>query len=1258
MAGQTQRYRSFILTPVGWHKLSERIRELQNKTRMRYSPRTIADRTQLIHPQGLSTGTVRKILNSKLGVDKSSLELVFKVLELNLEEGDYVWAYLGEEMLASFASLTAAGRAMSTPTASGRTDWIEAVDVSVFYGRTEELTTLQEWIEQERCRLVALLGMGGIGKTALSVKLAQQLQHQFEFVIWKSLRNAPPLREVLTNLLQFLSKQQETHFLDNVGTGISCLLEYLGSNRCLLVLDNAESILQGGVRAGSYREGYSDYGELFSAVAQTVHQSCLVLTSREKPREFKVLAGEAKPIRCLQLTGLNESEAREIFQAFGAFAGATVDWKMLIEHYGGNPLALKIVAPTIQEYLNGNLAEFVGYLRQGRFMFDDIRYLLEQQFQRLEELEQQVMYWLAINCEWVTLAELLADIIPERSPGELIEALDSLRRRSLIEKNAANFTLSPVVMEYVTERLIKQVCQEITQQQLALFKSHALMKAQAKDYVRDTQVRLILKLVIDGLLSTYGSNSRVENQLTQILALLQKIAPQESGYAGGNVFNLLAQLGTDWRGKDFSHLTVWQADLRQVDLQQVNFAHADLAKSMFAEPFGCIFSVAFSPNGKLLATGDTTGEVRLYQVRSGQQLLTCKGHTSGVWSVTFSPDGHVLASGSNDQTIRLWDVGTGECLSTLQEHGSRVWSVAFSPQGTTLASGSDNLSVKLWDISTGRCIKTLQGHTGRVYSVAFSPDGQTLASGSHDQTVRCWDTSTGLCLKTLRGHSNRVMSVTFSPRVSPEAELHRQLAPQGTMLASGSDDFSVKLWDASTGECLSTLQEHGSRVWSVAFSPQGTTLASGSDNQTVKLWDVGTGECLNTLQGHGSRIWSVAFSPQGTTLASGSDDLSVKLWDISTGRCIKTLYGYVNGVWSVAFSPDGQTLASGSHDQTVRCWDTSTGLCLKTLRGHSNRVISVTFSPRVLREAELHHASSGARLRMAVPAAELASDGTEKLRSIARQLAPQGTMLASGSDDLSVKLWDASTGKCLKTLQGHGSRIWSVAFSPDGQKLASGCHDQTVKLWDVGTGECLKTLQGHTDRIYSVGFSPDGQVLASSSEDHTVKLWDIRTGHCLTTLQGHTGWVWSVAFSPEGKTLASGGTDHTLRLWDANTGQCLKTLQGHTSWVLSVAISLDGHMLASGSVDQTVRLWDVSTGQCLNTLQGHTNWIRSVTFSPDGHSIASSSEDETIKLWDVSRGECLKTLLSPRPYEGMNITGVTGLTEATKATLFVLGVVE
>jgi WD40 repeat protein len=280
------------------------------------------------------------------------------------------------------------------------------------------------------------------------------------------------------------------------------------------------------------------------------------------------------------------------------------------------------------------------------------------------------------------------------------------------------------------------------------------------------------------------------------------------------------------------------------------------------------------------------------------------GHRKKVYSVAFSLDGRLLASSSGDQTIKLWWLPSGELLGTLQGHKNSVYSVAFSPNGNFLASGSRDKTIKLWEINTGRVWRTWR-HRGSVWSVAFHPNGELLASGSHDNTLKLWEVKTGKLLKTLKQHNSGVLSVTFSY--------------DGLLMASGDQDGMINIWDVEKGEVLHTILEH-SHIWSVAFSPDGRYLASGSNDSSIKIWDVNTSKKRLTLKGHGNGVLSVAFSADGRILASGSDDSTIRLWDVQTGKALNTLKEHGNSVLSVTFSTDGRFFASASQDKTIKLW--------------------------------------------------------------------------------------------------------------------------------------------------------------------------------------------------------------------------------------------------------------------------------------------------------------------------------------------------
>jgi WD40 repeat protein/transcriptional regulator with XRE-family HTH domain len=1197
------RVRGIVLSPHGWQRFqaAKQQAESEETWNKRFTQEDLSDRT------GLSLNTIARIFKRELGVDRQSLELLFRAFGLELTKTDYLSPITSEELSAF-------------PKANPQQDWDNAVDASVFYGREAELAQLWQWVVTERCRMVGILGIGGIGKSTIAVKAALQMQPEFEIVVWRSLANAPSLNELLTSLLKFFMPLQgdDPIIPGTLDEKLILLMQYWRSQRCLLILDNAETILHS-EQVGQWRSGYEAYGQWLKTIGETHHQSCCLLTSREKPQEIAFMEGTQSRVRSLPLSGLTLDDGRAIFREKGAFTASEAQWQNLINHYGGNPLALKMVAAATQDVFNGSIAEFIAYISQGTFIFEDIRDLLARQFNRLSAEEQKILYWFAIHREPVAIAQIRESVVGSADQQSVPQLINSLIRRSLIEKAKPTllekidglFFLQPVVMEYVTERLIQQVCTEFATRQLDVLQSHSLIRVQAKDYIREIQLRLIVQPVLEWLLSSYTNVSEVEDRARQLLAQQRQLSKYGAGYAAGNLINLLVQLKVDLRDSDFSFLVVQQADLRQVNLAGVNFQNADFSKSIFSESLNSAMSIDISPDGEIIAVGDSSGLVYLWQIATTQLLATFEGHTSWVWCVAFSPDGQRLASSGSDTSIRLWDVQSGQCLRVLTEHTGCVWSVNFSPDGQRLASGSDDQTVRVWNLQ-GDCIQVLQGHTKNVYSVHFSPDNQTLASGSKDESVRIWDVMNGKCLNVLQGHTEGVHCVRYSP--------------DGQLLASGSFGGSIRLWSgqlhANTYQSK-VLHGHTNWVWSMAFSPDGSILASGSDDGTLRLWNVQDAQCINVLEGHTDDILAIAI--RGQLMVSASQDQTVRLWNLH-GQSLKTLRGCTSGIRSLSLSPNGKTLASRGQDETIHLWHLPFDDNLSPLRPYKT----------------LHRETD---------AISCLTSWTSYL-----SVSPDSQTVATNGQDGSILMWNLQTGS-LSEWSGHDAPVWTVMFNPCGKILASGSHDQTVRLWNVDTHQCLRVLRGHQDGVRAITFNTDGQHLASGSSDQTIRLWDVQTGGCLQVLSGHTGGVFTLAFATNDQQLISGSFDQTIRLWDLQTGESIKVLRGHTGGVWTVAISPDSKTLASGSGDRTVRLWNLQTGHCLQVLHEHTSWVTSVSFSSNGQFLLSGSDDRTIKLWDIATGRCMKTLMSDRLYEGMNIQGARGLTNAQKATLKALGAI-
>ena len=539
-------------------------------------------------------------------------------------------------------------------------------------------------------------------------------------------------------------------------------------------------------------------------------------------------------------------------------------------------------------------------------------------------------------------------------------------------------------------------------------------------------------------------------------------------------------------------------------------------------------------------------------------------HVSTVECVAYSSDGRWIASGGSDAAIRLWNAENGDLFKTFKGHDKEVNEVVFSGNGEWLFSAGADGRIVRWDCGFfggagvegyGKKKIVVSDISQEFCSIAVSPDGSRIASGSSDSTIRLWDVTSGEQVALLNGHTDSVFSVVFSP--------------DGHMLASGSRDSTIRLWDVTSGEQIRLLKGHYNTVNSVAFSPDGQTLASGAWDDTIRLWDVVSGEEKAVYGAHYKNISSVVFSPDGQMLASGSGDTTIRLWDVTSGEQ-KALLGHTWSVQSVAFSPDSKTLVSGSIDNSIRLWSVTSGEEQAVLSGHNRNVSCVAFSP-------------------------------------------DGQMLASGSDDNSIRLWDVISGEHQALFSGHSYDVSCVAFSPDGKMLASGSEDESVRLWDVSSGEQKALLGEHSYDVSSVAFSPDGQILASGAWN--IRLWDVTSGKQLALLR--SGGVSCVVFSPDGQMLASSNGD-TIQLWDVMSCEVKAILAGHSHRVNSVAFTPDGKTLASGSFDKTVRVWDVTSGEQLALLSGHSDSVQRVAFSPDGRTLVSGAKDH-ICFWDVTQ---------------------------------------
>jgi len=515
---------------------------------------------------------------------------------------------------------------------------------------------------------------------------------------------------------------------------------------------------------------------------------------------------------------------------------------------------------------------------------------------------------------------------------------------------------------------------------------------------------------------------------------------------------------------------------------------------------------------------------------------------------------------------------------------------------------------------------TLKGHTDTITAAVFSPDGRLVATGSADNSIKIWDKASGELRTTLTGHSAAIKAVAFSD--------------DGKHLTTVDTNGVTKNWDIETGvETDLNIKLPGTER-SVAFSPDGSLkLMTRLDREnSAIISEIATGKELMNLKGHVGKVIAVAFAPDGKRAATGSADKTVKIWNVQTGRIIVTLTGHTQAVSVVSFSPDGEEIITGSSDKTARVWGTHGGKDIKLQDLDSVYVSSIAFSP------DGRQIVSGSR-SVSTPVAIIwdAANGKilQKLKAHTHYIysvaySPDGKTVLTGSRDKTAILWNVADGQKLHTLKGHTGSVYAVAYSPDSGRLYTGSWDKSVRVWDAQTGKHLKTLKGHTSGVLAIGVSPDSRHIVTgasingrktdreaASKLQTVILWDTQTGKKLKTLQGHDDSVYDVSYSPDGKKIVTASWDGSAKIWDAADGKVLKTLRGHSQSIQTIAFSPHGRRLATGSWDRTAKIWDVITGRELQTIEDHTAQVTDVVFSPDGRKLASASRDNTIIIWNT-----------------------------------------
>jgi WD40 repeat protein/energy-coupling factor transporter ATP-binding protein EcfA2 len=651
----------------------------------------------------------------------------------------------------------------------------------------------------------------------------------------------------------------------------------------------------------------------------------------------------------------------------------------------------------------------------------------------------------------------------------------------------------------------------------------------------------------------------------------------------------------------------------------------------------------FSPDGKhlLILEGDKT--VRIWDIKTNlKTAVALQGHTDMITDAAFSSDGTRIATSSRDDSVRIWAARTGVELNVLKVH--KPSRVGFSPDGTHLLISSEDGAAELWDVGTGREI-LLQG---LAVNAKFSPDGNWVVSGGYlsPNPPTVWDASTGQKLFTLEGHAGPVNGVDFSP--------------DGTLLATGSEDQTARIWDVETHETRAILTGHRDVVWGAVFSPDGARVVTPSNDFTARLWDAKTGAAGPILKGHAGWVTHAKFSRDGKRIITTSWDQTARIWDAATGTELAVLRAHNAALFNADFSSDGKHVLTSARDRTSRLWSAEDSTTVTAIADHTAQVFDVLFS---LDDARVITGSLDGTVRVAT------TDTGRNLLTIlgnggrlqSFRLSPDGTRILTTSSDRTARIWNAATGQEMSVLTGHEGPLMSAAFNGDGTRVVTCSTDETARVWNAITGRQIAVLVGHEGAVITAKFSPDGTMIVTMSkgkllrvwnaangqligtlirhekdvtnfafnqdgsqlatlEDETVRIWNLKTAKEIVVLKANAGYVTDAVFSHDGSRVVTSHWDGTVRIWDANTGATLLVLRGHEERVWKVSFNASESRILTASLDRTARIWDARTGTPVAVLKGHAGSVWSARFSPDSEHVLTVSADATARLWNANTG--------------------------------------
>lgn len=1050
----------------------------------------------------------------------------------------------------------------------------------------DEISTISQFIGKKN--VVVLYGIGGLGKTTILTKICEN--KPCGKIAYYDLKNKDSFISVAKSILRevFL----ETILPDSEDELIKLLMKYVEKEQTLIIFDNMESIMGIGCNSGKIHSLYFGYHKFIQAILGVKTCSTIIVSGRERLDLGNRNDSRYIPIR---LSGINVEQAKVLLNGFN-LSGTNSDWKKFVETYSGNALTLKIVASEISEFYDKSLTDFL----LNPNMPHELLELLNEQFERFTDTEKIILLISAIEREPVDERFIWNKLVGINiNFNQLHKLFSNVVNHCFFEKNIyddnKSYYLQPVIMEFLTQKLIDTFVEEINDTNLNYIAKVPLIDTYAKEYILDIQKSIIVQPLISILLQ------KGESKCQRMLLSLAESIDLTKSYATGNIIILLSAFNEEISDCDFSEKYIMNTDLRNVKLRNCDFTNSKFENVLMKNTFGNLIDVKYTYNDSMIIGGATDYSLNAWDCHNMSYEFKLRYHTDWVRSVdsnafyyasasndeyicvydrisrnpvaqfyagsrvrkVFLPndsDKYVISSG-DDGVIRKWDIIDNSCI-TFRGHKKVVWDLeVVDINGKKfIISVSDDKRAILWDVD-GKNKEVICEYEYEMKSIAFSKKGQ-LFIGCENGDIIIFSLVEKVIKNVLKGHEGIIWGLDYD-------EINNKMI-------SAASDKHVIVWDCSEDivRKIKVMDAHNSAIWNINFNNSGTQFVTTGDDSEFKVWDAVDYKLLYCVKGYTNLLRNLYVCQQNKSLFVAGDDMIIREYSLDDVEKPRKFYmGHSNRVRHLDVSPNGNYLVSCGDDGNVILWGLKDG-SKKIFRGHKKRVWTVCF----INEQEF----------------------------------------ASAGEENDIYIWNKNS-LTPQRMSGHSNWIWDLTFHSKKNYMISSSEDNTCKLWDMNTRTIIFSFEDHTKWLFAASFSPSGNYIVTASADNKAIIYDIIKKEKVCSLEGHSGWVWSTVFIDE-NTIATGSQDSSIRIWKID--------------------------------------YEKKTYECVHILNKHLSWVVSLDYDTRTHLMYSASADETVKIWYTANYQYKMDVRIDKPYDGIRIKGVKGLTDSERMSLLQLGAIE